>query len=48
MCTFTVNYIDDQGNPVSRFIKAWHAAAAERTTFHLFGGTFHTALENYA
>ena len=45
MSAFTVRYIDNTGGIVERFIRAWHAAAAERTIALTFGGTFHTATE---
>ena len=45
MSTFTVRYLDDAGGVVERTIRAWHAAAAERTCCHRFGGSLHTAQE---
>ena len=45
MSTFSVQFLDDQGSLVERFVHAWHAAAAERTIALTFGGSFHTALE---
>ena len=45
MSAFLVRYIDDAGGVVERFIKAWHAAAAERSVAITFGGSFHTAIE---
>ena len=47
MSTFQVQFLDDQGSLVGRFIRAWHAAAAERTIALTFGGTFHTATEAF-
>ena len=45
MSAFLVRYIDDAGGVAERFIKAWHASAAERTVAVTFGGNFHTAQE---
>ena len=45
MSAFTVTYLDDQGSLIERFVRAWHAAAAERTIALTFGGMFHTAQE---
>lgn len=40
---FEVTFLSDAGDIVTRTVEAWHAAAAERTIFTLYGGSSHTA-----
>jgi len=42
MSEFSVLFLDDQGALVVHYIRAWHAAAAERICRHLYGGSLHT------
>lgn len=45
MSTFIVKFLTEAGDLAERTVRAWHAAAAERTCCHLYGGDFHTAQE---